>query len=76
VTEIGRQPFMIFGLLRVRDVASSVPAASIGLTLVIYLALYSALLLAYVLVVKHMAEKAALPAPPPTLTLTLRGSTA
>ncbi|MCB1537085.1 MAG: cytochrome ubiquinol oxidase subunit I [Rhodoblastus sp.] len=56
VTEIGRQPFIVFGLVRTSDVASNVPASHIGLTLTIYLALYVALMIAYVGVLKHLAE--------------------
>ena len=40
VTEIGRQPFIVFGLLRTADVASTVPAPMIALTLALYLTLY------------------------------------
>ncbi|MBT9489038.1 MAG: cytochrome ubiquinol oxidase subunit I, partial [Rubrivivax sp.] len=57
VTEIGRQPFIVYGLLRVADVASNVPGSMIAFTLAIYVTLYLALLVAYVLVLKHMAEK-------------------
>ncbi|HSV47165.1 MAG TPA: cytochrome ubiquinol oxidase subunit I [Ramlibacter sp.] len=57
VTEIGRQPFIVFGLLRTADVASAVPAPMIALTLAIYVALYLALILAYVAVLGYMAEK-------------------
>jgi cytochrome d ubiquinol oxidase subunit I len=57
VTEIGRQPFIVYGLIRTADVASSVPAPMIALTLALYLTLYVALVLAYVGVLKYMAEK-------------------
>ncbi len=57
VTEIGRQPFIVFGLLRVDEVASSVPAPMIALTLAMYVTVYLALIVAYVGVVKYMAEK-------------------
>ena len=57
VTEIGRQPFVVFGLLRTADVASTVPAPMIALTLALYVTVYLALLVAYVAVVKYMAEK-------------------
>ncbi|MEH2627964.1 cytochrome d ubiquinol oxidase subunit I [Bradyrhizobium sp. AZCC 1719] len=58
VTEIGRQPFIVSGLIRTSDVASRVPSSSIALTLGIYIALYVALLVAYVGVLKYMAETA------------------
>jgi cytochrome bd ubiquinol oxidase subunit I len=57
VTEIGRQPWIVQGLLRVDEVASRVPSPHIAFTLALYLTLYAALLVAYVSVVKHMAEK-------------------
>ncbi len=57
VTEIGRQPFVVYGLLRTKDVASDVASPLILTTLIMYVLLYLALTLAYVAVVKYMAEK-------------------
>ena len=57
VTEIGRQPFMVYGLLRVDEVASAVPAPLIALTLALYVTVYLGLIAAYVGVVRYMAEK-------------------
>jgi cytochrome bd ubiquinol oxidase subunit I len=57
VTEIGRQPFVVFGLIRVDEVASAVPSPLIALTLALYITVYLALIVAYVAVVKYMAEK-------------------
>ena len=57
VTEIGRQPWIVQGLLRVDEVASTVPGPYIAFTLALYVTVYVALLAAYVSVVKHMAEK-------------------
>ena len=57
VTEIGRQPYVVQGLLRTADVASAVPAANIAFTLAAYLTVYLALIVAYVSVLRHMAEK-------------------
>jgi len=62
VTEIGRQPFIVYGLLRTADVASTVPAPMIALTLTLYVTVYLALIVAYVGVLKYMAEKPDLPA--------------
>jgi cytochrome d ubiquinol oxidase subunit I len=58
VTEIGRQPFIVFGLIRTADVVTSAPAGQVALTLAAYLALYVLLILAYVAVLKYMAEHA------------------
>jgi cytochrome d ubiquinol oxidase subunit I len=57
VTEIGRQPFIVHGLVRTADVVSKVPSAMVGFTLLLYLVLYLALIVAYVSVLKYMAEK-------------------
>jgi cytochrome bd ubiquinol oxidase subunit I len=57
VTEIGRQPFIVHGLLRTADVASNVPAPLIALTLTLYVIVYAVLIVAYVGVLKYMAEK-------------------
>ena len=57
VTEIGRQPFIVYELIRTVDVASKVAAPTIALTLTLYVLLYIALILAYVGVLKYMAEK-------------------
>ena len=66
VTEIGRQPFIVFGLVRIDEVASRVGSPLIATTLAIYVSVYLALIAAYVGVVKHMAEKAP-EAPEPAL---------
>ncbi len=57
VTEIGRQPWLVQGVLTTAQAASTVPAANIALTLAMYLTLYAALLVAYVSVVFHLARK-------------------
>ncbi|MFS6684865.1 cytochrome ubiquinol oxidase subunit I, partial [Staphylococcus aureus] len=41
VTEIGRQPWLVYGVLTTAQAASSVPATMIGSTLAMYLALYA-----------------------------------
>jgi cytochrome bd ubiquinol oxidase subunit I len=57
VTEIGRQPFVVHGLVRTADVASGVAAPMIALTLALYAAVYLALIVAYIGVIRYMAEK-------------------
>jgi len=65
VTEIGRQPYRVQGLLRVDEWASAVPAAHIGLRLALYATVYLTLLVAFVRVLAYMADKRAdLPAVP------------
>ncbi len=58
-TEIGRQPWLVTGVLRTADAVGPVSGAAVGFTLVVYLALYAALLLAYLGVLVHLALKAA-----------------
>jgi cytochrome d ubiquinol oxidase subunit I len=58
VTEIGRQPWLVQGVLTAAQAASAEPAANIAITLVMYLTLYVLLLSAYVSVLFHLAGKA------------------
>jgi cytochrome d ubiquinol oxidase subunit I len=57
VTEIGRQPWIVQGLIKTADVASSTPAPYIALTLAGYLITYAALIACYIGVLRYMAEK-------------------
>ncbi len=57
VTEIGRQPFMVYGQLRIAELASTTPSAHIALTLAAYVTVYLALIVAYVHVLRHLAKK-------------------
>jgi cytochrome bd ubiquinol oxidase subunit I len=59
VTEIGRQPWLVTGVLRTVDAASSVPAPMIGVSLAVYLITYAALLAAYVATLFLLARKGA-----------------
>ncbi|MBC7598218.1 MAG: cytochrome ubiquinol oxidase subunit I, partial [Polaromonas sp.] len=56
VTEIGRQPWLVTGVLTAAEAASKVPAPRIALTLALYLTLYSALIVAYISVVFYIAR--------------------
>ena len=58
VTEIGRQPWLVYGVLTTAQAASSVPARMIGSTLAMYLALYAFLIASYIGVVFYLARKA------------------
>jgi cytochrome d ubiquinol oxidase subunit I len=57
-TEIGRQPFLVTGVLRTADAVTSVPAGNIALTLALYLLLYAVLITAYITVVFYLARQA------------------
>jgi len=60
-TEVGRQPYLVYGLLTTAQAASRVPASLISTTLVIYLALYGFLITAYISVIFHLARNARAP---------------
>ena len=56
VTEIGRQPFLVYGLLRTADLVGDHPPGMVLSTLVAYLVVYAFLLVSYVLVLMYMAS--------------------
>lgn len=58
VTEVGRQPWLVSGVLKVADAASDVPAPMIGMSLSMYLAIYALLLTAFITTLFYMARKA------------------
>ena len=66
-TEIGRQPYLVYGMLRTAEAASTVPAGNIVLTLIGYAAVYTLLLVSYLIVVTQMARKEAEGSPQPQL---------
>jgi cytochrome bd ubiquinol oxidase subunit I len=65
VTEIGRQPFMVYGLLRTSEIATDIAPPMIALTLTAYLIVYGLLLVTYIGVLKYMAENPFKHAPVP-----------
>lgn len=61
-TEIGRQPWLVHGVLTTAEAAApNVGAGMIGASLALYLTLYAVLTAAYVSVVFHLARKADAP---------------
>ena len=56
VTEIGRQPWLVYGLLRTADAATA-KAIPIGTSLTLYLLMYVCLITAYISVLFHLARK-------------------
>jgi cytochrome bd ubiquinol oxidase subunit I len=58
VTEIGRQPWLVSGVLRVSEAASAVPAPMIGTSLALYLTVYAVLIAAFISTLFYMARKA------------------
>ena len=60
VTEIGRQPWLVTGVLTTAEAVTKVPAGNVGTSLAIYLSLYLVLLIAYIRTLFVMARKAVL----------------
>ena len=58
-TEIGRQPWLVTGILRTDEAVGPVAGSHVALTLAGYLVLYAVLLAAYLGVLVHLALKAA-----------------
>jgi cytochrome d ubiquinol oxidase subunit I len=61
VTEIGRQPWLVAGILRTADAAGRVAEASLGASLTAYVLVYAVMLLAYMVTLTHMAGEGAKP---------------
>ena len=57
-TEIGRQPWLVNGVLTTEMAVADVPAPFVGTTLAAYLAIYALLLGAYIFVLFYLAAKA------------------
>jgi cytochrome d ubiquinol oxidase subunit I len=63
VTEIGRQPFTVYGILRTADLVADHGPGMVLTTLIAYLAVYAFLLVSYIFVLMYMAEHPAMPTP-------------
>jgi len=57
VTEIGRQPYLVYGVLTTAEAANPTPVP-VGLSLTLYLLLYATLIAAYITVLFYMARRA------------------
>jgi cytochrome d ubiquinol oxidase subunit I len=57
VTEIGRQPWLVTGLLRTADAVGDAGDAQLGASLTAYVLTYAALLLAYMVTLTHMSRR-------------------
>nr|WP_233517053.1 cytochrome ubiquinol oxidase subunit I [Pseudotabrizicola alkalilacus] len=59
VTEIGRQPWLVTGVLTTKAAVGDIAAPMVMATLMTYLAVYLALMIAYIGVILHLARRAA-----------------
>ncbi len=59
VTEIGRQPWLVYGVLKTADTVAKLPAPTVATSLIMYLLIYAVLITAFIGVVFYLAKKAA-----------------
>src|SRR6266478_1025555 len=59
VTEIGRQPWLVTGILRTREAVGGISGAQLGASLTGYIITYTVMLIAYLVVLTHLAGKGA-----------------
>jgi cytochrome bd ubiquinol oxidase subunit I len=57
VTEIGRQPWLVTGILYTADAVGDVTGAEVGASLTAYVFTYTVLLISYIVVLTHLAGK-------------------
>ena len=59
VTEIGRQPWLVQGVLRTSEAVGEITGAQLGMSLLGYALTYAAMFVAYMVVLTHMAGEGA-----------------
>ena len=59
VTEVGRQPYIVYGLVRTSEVVAPHGGGMVATTLAGYLTLYAVLLLAYIGAIRYLSSKPA-----------------
>ena len=57
VTEIGRQPWIVYGLLKTKDVVADHPSGTLLITLMAYLSLYVFLMVSYIAALRYLSSK-------------------
>ncbi|MGQ8367276.1 cytochrome ubiquinol oxidase subunit I [Glaciecola sp. 1036] len=58
VTEIGRQPFIVHGVVKTADAVTTIAGENVAFTLAMYISIYIVLLIAYISTIFRMAGKA------------------
>jgi cytochrome d ubiquinol oxidase subunit I len=58
VTEVGRQPYLVSGILTTEQAVTQIPAGNVALSLTLYALLYTGLLIAYIKTLFLMARRA------------------
>lgn len=57
VTEVGRQPWLVQGVLKSADAVTDTPPANVATTLIAYLVVYAFLLVGYIITIFYLARK-------------------
>jgi cytochrome d ubiquinol oxidase subunit I len=65
VTEIGRQPWLVTGVLMTKDAVGEATGVQLGASLTAYVVTYGLMLIAYMVVLTHLAGKGGSPEPGP-----------
>jgi cytochrome d ubiquinol oxidase subunit I len=65
VREVGRQPWIIYGIVRTADATSPVPAGAVAASLALCVVLYAGLLAAFVLFARRIFRQGPDAVPPP-----------
>ena len=63
-TEMGRQPWLVTGVLRTKDAVGEISGAELGASLTGYILTYATLFIAYMVVLTHLAGQGAAPDDP------------
>lgn len=58
VTEIGRQPYLVYGLLKTADAAAAIAQPVLASSLIMYVSVYISLIVAYISTIFYLARKA------------------
>ncbi len=74
VTEIGRQPWLVAGVLRTSEAVGEISPGQLGASLAAYALTYAGMFVAYMVVLTHMAGKGAQAVAPPPETPTPSGA--
>ena len=74
VTEIGRQPWLVTGVLLTADAVGPANGVQLGASLTGYLVTYGMMLIAYMVVLTHLAGKGGAPEPKPSAGMAMRAA--
>jgi cytochrome d ubiquinol oxidase subunit I len=58
VTEIGRQPYLVSGVLKTADAVTQLPPSNVAMSFTLYAVIYTGLLIAYISTLMLMCRRA------------------